>query len=160
MRAQMGPKNPRKYIINSPLRCLAPCLKLQSANTHIGKLYRTMPFKSSCCPLAFHMDTPLCMCLKSLVMGSAPLGPAKKLRTNYHPGQYYVEKNSNFLGYLWDFLSNIKVFGQNNLIFELLRQKWCRIIMSFRQKPIFGPETCQIGLKLWLQSCPDLLLTP
>ena len=51
---------------------------------------------------------------------------------------------------------NIKVFGQNNLIFELLQQKWCRIIMSFRQNTISGPETCQIGPKLWLPSCPDL----
>ena len=40
----------------------------------------------------------------------------------------------------------------------LLQQKWCRIIMSFRQITISGPETCQIEPKLWLQSCPDLLL--
>ena len=42
------------------------------------------------------------------------------------------------------------------MIFELLQQKWCRIIMSFRQNTISGPETCQIGPKLWLPSCPDL----
>ena len=69
-----------------------------------------------------------------------------------------------FVGYFWflwyfqNFSSNIKVYGQNNVIFELLQQKWCRIIMSFRQNTISGPETCQIGPKLWLQSCPDLLL--
>ena len=42
------------------------------------------------------------------------------------------------------------------MIFELLRQKWRRIIYKFRQNPISGPETCQIGPKLWLRSCPDL----
>ena len=47
-----------------------------------------------------------------------------------------------FWGFLWYFWWNIKVFGQNNLIFQLLQQKWCRIIMSFRQNTIFGPETC------------------
>ena len=35
-------------------------------------------------------------------------------------------------------------------------KNWRRIIMSFRQNTMFGPETCQIGPKLWLQSCPDL----
>ena len=35
-------------------------------------------------------------------------------------------------------------------------KKWCRIIRSFRQNTISGPETCQIGPKLWLPSCPDL----
>ena len=54
------------------------------------------------------------------------------------------------------FWSNIKVFGKHNVFFELLQQKWCRIIMSFRQNTISGPETCQIGPKFWLQSCPDL----
>ena len=39
-------------------------------------------------------------------------------------------------------------------------KKWCRIIYKFRQNTISGPETCQIGPKLWLRSCPDLLFTP
>ena len=42
------------------------------------------------------------------------------------------------------------------MIFEFLRQKWCRIIMSFRQNTISGPETCQIGPKVWNRTCPDL----
>ena len=33
-------------------------------------------------------------------------------------------------------------------------------LCHFVKIPIFGPETCQIGPKLWLPSCPDLLLTP
>ena len=48
------------------------------------------------------------------------------------------------LKYFWDFWSNIKVFGQNNVIFEFLQQKTCRIIYKFRQKPNFEPETCEI----------------
>ena len=56
----------------------------------------------------------------------------------------------------WDFWLNIKVFGQNNLIVELLRQKWCRIIYKFRQKTIFGPETFEIWPKVVIWSCPDL----
>ena len=65
-----------------------------------------------------------------------------------------------FLRYFYDFLWNIRVFGQNNVIFQLLQQKGCRIIYKFHQNTISGPETCKIGPKLWLQSCPDLLLTP
>ena len=52
--------------------------------------------------------------------------------------------------------SNIKVFCQNNVFFELLQQKPCRIIYEFRQNTISGPETCKTGPKLWLRSCPDL----
>ena len=52
-----------------------------------------------------------------------------------------------FFEYFRDFWLNIRVFGQNNVIFELLQQKWCRIIMSFRQNTIFGPETYQIWHK-------------
>ena len=42
------------------------------------------------------------------------------------------------------------------MIFELLQQKRCRIIMSFRQNTILGPETCQIGPKVVIWTCPDL----
>ena len=60
------------------------------------------------------------------------------------------------MGYFLDIWPNIKVFDQNNAIFELLRQKWCRIIMSFRQNTIFGTETCEIGRKVVIWSFPDL----
>ena len=76
-----------------------------------------------------------------------PRGPRKPRILRYFLG---------FLKYFLDFGSNINVFNQNNLILELLRQIWCRIIMSFRQNTIFGPETCQIGPKVWNQTCPDL----
>ena len=42
------------------------------------------------------------------------------------------------------------------MIFELLRQKWCRIMYKFRQNTISGPETCQIGQKVGNRTCPDL----
>ena len=55
---------------------------------------------------------------------------------------------TTFLAYFSDFRSNIKVFGQNNVFFQLLQQKPCRIIMKFRQKPYFEHKTCEIGPKL------------
>ena len=55
---------------------------------------------------------------------------------------------TTFLAYFSDFRSNIKVFGQNNMFFQLLQQKPCRIIMKFRQKPYFEHKTCEIGPKL------------
>ena len=61
-----------------------------------------------------------------------------------------------FVSYFWDFWSNIQVCCQNNLIFKVLRQKWCRIIMKFRQNTISGPETWQIGPKVGNRTCPDL----
>ena len=61
-----------------------------------------------------------------------------------------------FFWYFRYFKSNIKVFGQNNLIFEFLQQKWCRIIMKFGQNIISGPEMCEIGPKVLIWSCPDL----
>ena len=42
-----------------------------------------------------------------------------------------------FLKCFLDFWSNIKVFGENNVIFELLQQKACRIIYKFRPKTLF-----------------------
>ena len=42
------------------------------------------------------------------------------------------------------------------MIFEFLRQKWCRIIYKFRQNTTFGPETCEIRLKIVILTCPDL----
>ena len=54
------------------------------------------------------------------------------------------------------FWSNIKVFGQNNMFFELLRQNPCRIMYKFRQNTIFGSETCEIGSKVGNRTCPDL----
>ena len=77
----------------------------------------------------------------------------------FDPKSRKYHKNQKKYCFFWVFLdlgSNIKVFNQNNLIFELLRQKWCRIIMLFRQNTIFGPETCQIGPKVWNRTCPDL----
>ena len=46
--------------------------------------------------------------------------------------------------------------GQNNMIFKLLQQKWCRIIYEFRQNTIFGSEMCEIGPEFVIWSCPDL----
>ena len=43
---------------------------------------------------------------------------------------------------------NIRVFGKNNVIFEPLQQKPCRTIYRFREKTIFGSETCEIGPKV------------
>ena len=43
------------------------------------------------------------------------------------------------------------------LFFRLLDAKPCRIIWKLPQKLCFGAK---IGPKLWLRSCPDLLLTP
>ena len=42
------------------------------------------------------------------------------------------------------------------MFFELLQEKWCRIIMKFRQKPYFDPKTFKISLKVLIWSCPDL----
>ena len=42
------------------------------------------------------------------------------------------------------------------MFFELLRTKWCRIIMKFRQKPYFEPKTFKISPKVLIWSCPDL----
>ena len=78
-------------------------------------------------------------------------------RLIYAPRNPWIFKYfSGFFGYFRDFWSNIRVFGQNNVIFELLQQKWCRIIMSFRQNTISGPETYQIRPKVLIWSCPDL----
>ena len=46
------------------------------------------------------------------------------------------------------------------LLFGFLHAKPCRTIMKLPQKVSFGSERCKIGPKLWLRSCPDLLLTP
>ena len=45
-------------------------------------------------------------------------------------------------------------------IFGLLDARPCRTIMKVPQKLSFGNEVCEIRLKFWLRSCPDLLLTP
>ena len=52
------------------------------------------------------------------------------------------------------------------MIFELLRTKWCRIIMKFRQKPYFETKTWEFQQKSWfghvrtwkvlIWTCPDL----
>ena len=60
------------------------------------------------------------------------------------------------LKYFQDSSSNIQVFCQNNMFFELLQQKPCRIIQKFHQKPYFESETCQIGPKVGIWTCPDL----
>ena len=46
------------------------------------------------------------------------------------------------------------------MFFELLHAKSCRIIWKLFQKVSFEPKACKIEQKLWLRSCPDLLLTP
>ena len=61
-----------------------------------------------------------------------------------------------FFKYFRDFGSNIKVIGQNNMIFELLQQKPRRIMYKFRQNTIFRPETCEIRPKVGNRTCPDL----
>ena len=63
-----------------------------------------------------------------------PQGSLGNLRKTYIL-TYFRE----FLRYFLDFWSNIKAFGQNNVIFELLQQKPCRISYKFHQKPSFGP---------------------
>ena len=68
----------------------------------------------------------------------------------------FLLANLNILKKSCVFIKHNLSFLQNNVIFEPLRQKWCRIIMSFRQNTIFGPETCQIGPKVWNRTCPDL----
>ena len=42
------------------------------------------------------------------------------------------------------------------MFFELLQQKPCRIIWTFYQKPYYEPETCKIGPKVVIWTCPDL----
>ena len=49
-----------------------------------------------------------------------------------------------FWGYFQDFWSNIKVFNQNNVIFQLLQQKWCRIIRSFVKIPFLDPKRAKL----------------
>ena len=79
-----------------------------------------------------------------------------------HPGPWklvfslIVGLLSGFLKYFWDFWSDIRVFGQNNVFFELLQQKPCRIIYRFNKKTDFGSETCEIGSKVVIWLCPDL----
>ena len=43
-------------------------------------------------------------------------------------------------------------------VFGLLDAKPYRTMMKLPPKVIFDPETCEIGPKVGLQSCPDLLL--
>ena len=65
--------------------------------------------------------------------------PGNWVRLHIGPGSLGIPRKPIFTylwWFFWYFWLNIKVFGQNNLIFELLRQKWCRIIMSFRQNTI------------------------
>ena len=66
--------------------------------------------------------------------------------------KYLLQTSGNVL----IFSSNILVFVQNNVIFELLQQKWCRIIYKFRQNIILGPETCEIRPTVGNRTCPDL----
>ena len=47
-------------------------------------------------------------------------------------------------------------FGQNNVFFELLQQKPCRIIQKVGRKVSFGSEACEIGPKVAIWTCPDL----
>ena len=80
-----------------------------------------------------------------------------KRKTLGKPRKTYVSfVFSWFLMYFLNFPSNIKVFDQNNVFFELLQQKPCRIIHKFRQKLILEPETCEIGPEVGNRTCPDL----
>ena len=65
-------------------------------------------------------------------------------------------KNMVFDQKSWFFL----FVGLKTLLFGLLDAKPCRTIIKLPQKVSVGAETCEIWPKLWLRSCPDLLLTP
>ena len=61
-----------------------------------------------------------------------------------------------FSGFL---VKNIMAFGQNDVIFELLRQKWCRIIYKFRQNTILDPKHAKLDQKSEIghvRTCQDL----
>ena len=122
-----------------------------------------IPRDSSCCRL--------CKELETVVINVCPTGPNFVNGSNHHrtlstarppeweiletvatqgsTGFHRATGNPRktyfylFFGIFGVFLI-IKVFGQNNLIVELLRQKRCKIIRSFRQNTISGPETCRI----------------
>ena len=53
-------------------------------------------------------------------------------------------------------MTGVRVLVKNNVFFELLRQKWCRIIYKLHQKIFLGSETCEIRPKVVIWSCPDL----
>ena len=63
-----------------------------------------------------------------------------------------AHKRMKFVKVFLDFLSEIRILNQDNVIFELLQQKLCRMIYKFHQKLSFGPETCEIGLKVSTES--------
>ena len=48
---------------------------------------------------------------------------------------------------------------ENLCLFEIFDAKPCRIIWKIIKKLSLRAETCKIKPKLWLRSCPDLLLT-
>ena len=86
-------------------------------------------FVVSCCRHAITIcGCQILFCLLQR-LHRAPQGSTRLHRATGNP-----RKPRNFwyfwrlLGYFLDFLSSIRVFGQNNVFFELLRQKPCRII--------------------------------
>ena len=67
------------------------------------------------------------------------------------------------MDYFLDFWVIFDIFGQIlrflikiTCFLRFLREKWCRIIVKFRQKPYFEPKTCKIQPKVVIWTCPDL----
>ena len=58
------------------------------------------------------------------------------------------------------FLSNLNLFGLKTVFFELLHAKPCTPIwnLPLPQKASFGPETCDIGPKVWFLASGFCLL--
>ena len=99
---------------------------------------------------------PLPWLLNTIENLIAPLQKSTKGSLGNPRKTYILIYFSEFLVYFWDFWSNIKVFGQNNVIFVFLQQKPCRINYKFRQKPNLEPKTCKIRPKVRNRTCPDL----
>ena len=69
---------------------------------------------------------------------------------------YFGQFFKFFFGLFWIFDQIFRFLVKIIWFLSFSGKKWCRIIMSFRQNTIFGPETCQIGPKVWDRTCPDL----
>ena len=85
----------------------------------------------------------------------ARMGPARPLKSGKSSGRTHPL-------FLDIFAKNV-VFGIQttfvysfDVLLSFLAETWYRTNMKSPQKVSFGPETCEIGPKVWLRTCPDL----
>ena len=71
---------------------------------------------------------------------------------------HYFDQKPWYLKYFLDFLSNIKVFNQNNVIFELLRQNDAESSRNFIKNSVLDPKRAKFNQKSLfghVQPCQD-----